>query len=242
MSMYRSVGIAILMALICNAGSALANQTYMEFTFDDKVIDQPIGVGGATVGEPSYVAAVFDAFVRSTPFETPSLEIHNASPMDNGSIWFNMPGSPAAEGTVVIIMDLWLYGSGPGWESKWTVYTSSYQDLMSLELWSDGAVRLTGAELDATIPSYPIGRIFPILIKLDMDADTYSAWTDGIQRVADEPLRLKDADFGAIWFSSTSDAAPDNRVSIDQIRVLDWMPDDVPIVETTWGRVRALYR
>ena len=237
----QSIGLAVVLLLGCVVGAALANQTYMEITFDDKAIDQPIGEGGMTVGEPDFVDSRIEAIVRSSPFATPSLEIHSTVSTGNPTIWFNYAGSGITSGLVVIIMDLWLYGSGPGWESYWTIYTPNFQNLMEFRFLSDGRIHIDGAGTDAYVPSYPIGRSFPVLIALDMDTDTFSVWMDETQYVENQPLRLEDREFGAIWFAAGASIADENRVFIDQIRVIDWM-SEVPIVETTWGRVRALYR
>jgi hypothetical protein len=240
MNLSRWMGVIILLALGSISGIASANQTLLEVTFDDKTIDQPIGAGGGAIGEPDYVAAEIEAYVRATPFDSPSLELHNTT-TDNETVWFSLPGSAVSTGLAVIIMDLWFYGSGPGWTSGWTVYTADYQSLLTMRLLDDRRIHVGAAGTYFDYNNYPIGRSFPVLIALDMDADTYSIWMDGTLQGENLPLDLTGRDFKAIWFDTGHDCDPANKVSVDQIRVLDWMPS-VPTSRTTWGRVRALYR
>lgn len=240
MNRFRSLWMILLMLLGSIAGVASANQTYLNVTFDDKTIDQPIGAGGGAVGEPDYVATEIEATVRATPFGTPSLEIHNTT-TDNETVWFTLASPPVSTGLAVIIMDLWFYGSGPGWTSGWTIYTSGNQNLLGLDLTAEGNIRVTAGGTYFDYNNYPIGRSLPVLIALDMDADTYSIWMDGTLQGENLPLNYAGKDFGAIWFNSGFECDPANKVSVDQIRVIDWMPA-VATTHTTWGRVRALYR
>jgi hypothetical protein len=78
-------------------------------------------------------------------------------------------------------------------------------------------------------------------LDLDMDSDTFSVWMDETEWVSDQPLITTGTSFGRVKLAITSGCVPENRFSVDQLRVLDWMPS-VPIAETTWGRVRAFYR
>lgn len=46
---------------------ALANETILLANFNNKPLNQPIGTGGATVGEPTSVPSAIDAIVRAAP-------------------------------------------------------------------------------------------------------------------------------------------------------------------------------
>jgi len=74
-----------------------------------------------------------------------------------------------------------------------------------------------------------------------MDTDTFSIWLDGTQAVADQPLKRTGGDFHKVILQSGFNCDPENRFSLDQIRVLDWMPP-VAAAKSSWGRIRALYR
>jgi len=108
---YEGTPTIMLIVLLLPGGGTITaspDQTYMEITFDGKTIGGPIGMGGSGIGEPFYVSEDIEAIVRGTPFDTPSLEIHNTSPTNVGLVEFRFPGSPVESGLVVIIMDLWF--------------------------------------------------------------------------------------------------------------------------------------
>jgi ethanolamine ammonia-lyase large subunit len=76
---------------------------------------------------------------------------------------------------------------------------------------------------------------------MDFDADTYSVWIDEVQWVADRPMTVSGSNFNIIQIGSGSDCAAENHFSIDQIRVVDTLPQ-IPTQRTSWGNVRALFR
>lgn len=235
------IGIMVVLLLACVAGTAAADQTYLSFTFDDKTIDQPIGTGGSALGEPSYINPNAEAIVRATPFGTPCLEIHNTNPDEYAFVYFVRDAGGVSSGIVAIIMDLWFFGSGEGWPPYCEVYSYGYQTLVGFYAMDDGKLHIQTGSGMTDGPTIPIGRPFPVLIILNMDTDTVSVWMDETEWVSDEPLRMTGVDFGRIKLALTSGCVTENRFSVDQIRVIDWIPD-VPVVETTWGRVRSLYR
>ncbi len=238
------ISVSVLSLILCLAYAlpTFADQTLMEATFDDKAIDQPIGTGGAIVGEPDYVTPEIEAIVRSAPFGTPCLEIHNTHATLNRSVWFSLPGASISSGLVVIILDIWLTGSGPGWEPYCEIYNENNQALTYFRFQADGTIAVGSGDGPIYVPSFPVGRHLPVLFAIDMDADTYSAWFDAIECVTDAPLERAGSDLKKIWFLTGSNCDPDNRYSIDKIRVIDWMPDDIAVEPVSWGQIRALYR
>jgi hypothetical protein len=223
------------------AGVALADQTYMSVTFDDKPVDQPLGTGGTAVGEATSCDSQIEAIVRATPFDTRSLEIHNTDLEANRNIYFGLPDAPVSSGLAVVIADLWFYQTGLGWTPYIEFYDSGWSDLLGIYLMSDGTIRIIDSEIAATVPSYPTGRSLPILVAMDFDADTYSVWIDEVQWVADRPMTVSGSNFNIIQIGSGSDCAAENHFSIDQIRVVDTLPQ-IPTQRTSWGNVRALFR
>jgi hypothetical protein len=233
--------LAALLTLGFSAGAATADQTYMSVTFDDKAIDQPLGQGGTSMGEASYCDPEMDAIVRAAPFATPSLELHNTDPVNNRNIYFYLPSSSVSSGLAVIVMDLWFYQTGEGWAPYLEFYTFGWVAQLKISLLTDGSIQIRDSELAATVPSCPTGRALPLLVAMDLDSDTYSVWIDQVQWVTDRPLSVPGGDFDKIQISSGYGCTPESHFSIDQIRVIDWLPP-VPTVRTTWGTVRALFR
>ena len=235
-----TIGIGVLVAL-CWFGVALADETYLEATFDDKTIDAPIGTRGPAFGEPIQVDTGIDAIVRATPFETPSLEIHNKDLAESRSVFF-ATASPESVGVATVVTDLWIYEVGPGWEFSIELETKNWKTLSIINIRADGSIQIEDTNGEAAlIPDIPTGQPLPVLFALDMDAGTYSVWVDANQVVSDRILRDVERGFMHIRVDTGSDGAEDNRLSIDQIRVIDFVPP-VATVSATWGRIRTLYR
>lgn len=235
---------AILALLVSTTGPALAEQTYMSCTFDDKPVDQALGQGGTSIGESSGYDAQMTVTVKATPFETPSIDVHNTDLSGNRNLYFNVSTVAPSSGMVVIVMDLWLYQTGPGWTPFMAFYSQNWEALLLFKLLDDGSLAFTESlfgEPIATLPSVPTGRSLPILIAMNMDTDTYSAWVDQVQVVTDHPLTTAGTNYYRVTVASGWNCAADSHFGIDQIRVVDTFTA-VPTQRTTWGRVRSLYR
>jgi hypothetical protein len=233
-----------LFLLVCATGFALAEQTYMSCTFDDKPIDQPLGQGGTATGESSGYDPQMTVMVKATPFETSSIDVHNTDLVGNRNLYFNLSSAAVSSGIVVIIMDLWFYQTGPGWAPFMEFYSENWQSLLRLEVREDGSMVFTetiGGDAVGTLPSIPTGRSLPVLIAMNMDTDTYSAWVDQVQIVNDHPLTTAGTNYFRVQVASGWNCAVDNHFGIDQIRVVDTFTA-VPTQRTTWGRVRSLFR
>jgi hypothetical protein len=76
---------------------------------------------------------------------------------------------------------------------------------------------------------------------VDLDSRTWSVWIDEVPWAAEEPLFEQIDDFERVHVSAGYGCAEGNRISIDQIRVLDRIPP-VATRSTSWGTLRALYR
>lgn len=228
--------------LLCLAFPVLAEQTYMAITFDEKAVDQPIGTGGVLIGEPTWVDSQIEAIVRATPFATPSLEIHNVDYTNPHALGFQMVTGAPSTGLVVIVTDLWFEETGFGSEPYIEIYKASWYYLTRVRFCLDGTVRITDPNGTVEGPSFPKGRATPLLVAFDMDAGTYSVWIDEAPVVADRLHGVADPDFGIILFNTGYGDDPANRFWVDQIRVIDWLPDDIASLPASWGRIRALYR
>ncbi len=235
-------GLAAFLAFLFLAPVA-SGETYLNATFDDKAIDQPIGVGGPEAGEPVYVDPALQAIVRSSPFGTRCLEIHNTDPTQHSWLGFEME-KEVSSGLVVVIMDVWFYRIGPGDEFWLYLYDDTWVNrFLGLIFDETGCIcgSTKGEEL-GVLGSFSVGRPYPIMVVLDMDAETLSIWLDGVPALMDHP---HGADAAArmqkVRWAGRMNAAPDSRMSIDQIRVIsDLVP--APAESMTWGRIRALYR
>ncbi|MBM3287361.1 MAG: hypothetical protein FJY88_08445 [Candidatus Eisenbacteria bacterium] len=241
----RSIPLAAFALPLCMVvvpWASRADQTYLSVTFDDKEIDAPLGTGGTAIGEATWIGDKVDAIVRSTPFPTPCLEVHDTDVPYPHNLGFELPTASVSTGLVVIIMDLWYEQVGESCQPYIELYPAQWQALLRIRPQNDGTITLTDLSGTAAegIPC-PTGRPLPILVAFDMDAGTYSAWLDGSQVVADRAHGNPNRNFYRVLINTSSGTDPDCRFWIDQIRVIDWMPS-VPTRATTWGTLRALFR
>jgi hypothetical protein len=242
MKPFTLVPAVVLFLFVTAVSLASANQTYMEITFDDKAIGQPIGIGGATMGEPDWVDTEIEAIVRATPFPSRSLEIHSVDYQNPHNLGFMLPSLAVSSGLVVIIMDLWFEEEGSDAEPWIDFYKSSWSYLAKLYFESGGTIRIWDANGTIDGPTFPKGSALPVLVAFDMDAGTYSVWIDETPVVVDRLHGLADPNFSHLVFNTGYEDDQANRFWIDQIRVLDWLPGNIAVEPATWGRIRALYR
>ena len=219
--------------------AAGAQVTYMDINFDDKTIDAPLGQAGTATGEATWIHSNVQATVRAAPFDTPSLEIHNTHVSETGPLEFDLPNGSVESGLVGILMDLWFYQTGPGWLPQIVLFASDWNELCRVTTESDGSMRIVDSGVAATVPGYPTGRPLRIVLLLDMDSDTYSAWVDGVQWVDNRAMKFTGRLFHKVIIQTGWDCAPENHFSVDRILVLDNLPP-VPVEPTTWGGIKAL--
>ena len=220
--------------LLCLPAPAAGDQDYMTITFDDKAIDQPIGTGGPANGEPSSIDESLSAIVRSSPFSTPCLEIANT-----GNMNFDL-AAPVTGGIVAVITDIWFY-QDVSCQYSVALRNSSNQAIASIFFWANGVGEIAAYDFIVDNVTYPTGRPTPILMVVDLDARTWSVWIDEVQWVNGQPLFEEISDFKRVLVGAGGGCPEGNRCSIDQIRILDRVPE-VPVKATSWGTLRALYR
>lgn len=233
--------VVLLLSAVCVTASR-ADQIYLEALFNDKTIDAAVGTGGASLGEPIGVS-YGDVTVRSTPFETPGLELVQTDPQYSMAAEFGfLNGAIPSTGLVVVSMDFYFEEISAGHEFQMRFYTESYManffvmQFMAgpvLQVWTDGVQ-------PETIATPPIGSVLPVLVAFDMDAQKYSVWLDGESVVTDRALTAGGGPY-RFFLGPRGTSTVGQRMWVDQIRVIDWMPE-VAVRNTTWGRVRALYR
>jgi hypothetical protein len=227
-----------------DAGRSQSEQVYLDATFDDKVIDAPIGTGGGALGEPVWVWTQCDATVRSAPCVTPCLEIMQKSSDSPGKVVFELIDTAyPISGMVVVQINLWFEQLGDGHEYDLRVFPwVTSESLLQMIFKDDGRVIIFGTGIDTqTIGTAPVGRLFPLFLAFDLDARTYSIWLDEANLVANQPLGFTQEVLRQIWIGPDQSPVVGSRMWVDRIRVTDWMPS-VPVLETTWGMVRAQFR
>jgi hypothetical protein len=216
---------AALLLLLGSLSPCIAEQTYMECTFDDKAINQPIGTGGPEVGEPTWIEPNISAIVRATPFATPSLELHSTA-FAGGNVGFELP-QQVTSGLVVVSMDLWLLAPVPDGRYTIAISNQAWESLTDLGFDEEGRFGIAdAASTAATVEPYPAERPLAIVLAYDLDAGRYSVWVDGVRLVRDRALSAAPG-FRRVVVSLGPDIEPLNSLRIDRIVVTDFISPDL---------------
>jgi hypothetical protein len=210
--------------MVVSAPSAIYGQVLLQADFDDKTIDAPIGTGGAAVGEPDQVFYV-TAIVRDTPMVSPSLEIQDSDDFYTGWVNFNfLADAEVYAGFVSIAADIWIM-SMENFNLGVRESGSAACFFFDLEFHEDGKVKARDSmgfvNLDS---SYPTGRVIPIEIVFDMDADTYDLNYDGSLVLEDRAHGENGGcGVGSVAFGNLDDADYDGTYYVDNIEVVTYL-------------------
>jgi hypothetical protein len=217
---------------------------YLDADFNDKTVDQQIGTGGGSVGEPMWIDNTAGGYVRSGPFPTPSLEIQDGDAAGWVNIWFKLVDDAVVEsGTVVVRFSLWISeAAGTGGRVVTVRPGTGGFILAELRFNDDLSVRLADQDgVVGVIGQYEMNRAFPVALAFDMTAHTYDVWLDGQLVRDDEPVAATDENLGVVIFSAGPDDDLLGQYYIDGLFVTD-DPDAVPVQPCTWGKIRTLFR
>lgn len=163
--------------------SAAASIVLLDAHFDDKQPDQPIGTGGAALGEPIFVHGPLDAIVRKEPGSDDNQELElSAGPGTSAlSARFEFLDSAEITDGVVQVRAEVILGTAESFRSVQFYVReqgSNAQSFASLLLSDSGGLVLTGAGIDM--------QVWPGLVRLedrnqielvfDMDEGRYWLW------------------------------------------------------------------
>lgn len=243
------IAITLLMSLFF-AGAVDAEQIYLWADFNNKTPDQPIGTGGASVGEPVAVQTEgISATVRTGPMESPSLEIQDASSDDGGPSFARfdlLGGAELASGTVVVAADLWFETVADAADCTLRIYeqgTTEQHRFGELVFTAAGSVYFHYGDASSAgeIGQVAAGRRYRVILAFDMDTRTVDIWLDGSRVVQGLALGVTEEGIGSIFVGAPGDPDESGRFYIDALTVTDYLLV-VPTEDATWGRIRAVYR
>ena len=226
------------------ATQAVAGVTYLQANFDDKPLDQPIGEGGPTVGEPVEADSPYlTTAVRDAPMPTPSLELTDISDCCAGYVRFGfLDEAEITTGTLVLSADLWIpvtpdeSGCSIGLRER----ESSAFNFADLHFSADGILWCgdDGGSL-GQVGTYSAGVVIHVLIEFNLDAGTYDVRVDDQLLVDDQPHDVVGVGVGSVLISCTHDPNTGDSYCFDNIFVGDF--DPTPVAPPSWGNVKARF-
>jgi hypothetical protein len=225
---------------------ACADTVLLSANFEGKPVDQPIGTGGPTVGEPVYVGSQIVATIRSAPLPTSCLEISDNDDSAAGYVGFEfLDTGEAAFATVIIMATLWFTEEGMG--DYYTFGVVGENGLVprphvSLLFVNGSRIHVadtTGYETD--VGSFTIGRPVALLMVLDLVSGTYDLWVDDVLLLDKRPHAFSEQGIDLLTVGCGHDPDLSGGVYVDDVTVVATLP---PVVaeSTVWGAVKALYR
>lgn len=226
---FRTVlGLALLAVAPALSAGGGSPQMLLLAEFDEQPLDQPIGTGGAAMGQPVNISTNIAAVVRAMPMSSQSLELTWTEPRTWSEVirfhWLD--NLDITSGTVEIVMDV-----HPGPLSQYLIRlrepTTATRNFGELRLTSGGRIWVADATGDVQIAFWQPDTPFSVLWTYDMDAGTFDVAIDGIMLVDDRPHGVAPGmGLGSILVGFGSSSAPDSRLSVDNI-VVTHTPSDM---------------
>jgi hypothetical protein len=242
--LYRPMLVLVLGCLMC-PGLSRAETIYLDADFDSKTPNEPIGSGGAAVGEPFYLDGFAGGYIREFAPPNRVLEIQDGSTSAYCNIWFSfVDGVELDSGILVVTFTIEFYETGGGSSHRVTIREGSGGgfEFAVLDFREDYAIELSDHDgVVGVIGYYNMSVRSPIAIAFDLTAGTYDVWLDGQEVRSDEPITTSGEKLGYIVFSTGPDEDLEGRYFIDDLFVTD-NPNAVPVEDCTWGRVKGLFR
>ncbi len=191
--------------------------------FENQPPGQPIGTGGAALGQPDQVSALVDAIVRDVPMASRSLEITwDAAPSTASGVRFGLLGGVEARANLLsITLDLHAHVA-----SRYYVFireaTTAARSFGGLHLTQDGVLALldaSGSQLVAHDLGF--GQTRRLRWDYDLDARTYDFSLDGERLVEGRPHGVPDngRGIGSVRVELDWNTPADTALSIDNLRV-----------------------
>lgn len=223
--------VATVLILACWSMAASAQVTLLAADFNDKALDQPIGTGGAVVGEPAQIESTLSAIVRNDVMPGKSLAIdwlnHGTSA---GSVRFQwIDGIEVSHGQVTIAFTL-TPSAGGGYHAYLRESELSRQGFGTLRftssgtVWSDdkaGSILLNGITWSPN-ESYLVEWVH------DLDAATHDLSINGTPYFQGRAhgVDMSGDGLGALVIGISTSSDPASRLDVDDILVT-WSGDAV---------------
>jgi hypothetical protein len=231
-----------LLALLLSTPALAGTTVLLDCDFDSEPLDTEIGIGGAAVGQP--YSSTAPAFVRDTPFATPSLEIGDDSPNSAQSVRFEfLNGWSLSTGVLTFSMNLWFDTPGQYTNLYIREHMWAAQSFMNLRFNGSGGVQYSyaGSGGAPTVGTFLFHAVQPLTIVFDLDAETVSATLDGTPLLTDEPFGGVPLGIGSLLLGMDADVDSLGTVSIDDLLVTS-TNDPNPVDAASWGRIKAGWR
>lgn len=211
----------ILVSALVFSFSSVTAQVLLDADFDDKSIDTPIGLGGAEVGEPTYLSSV-SAMVRDSPMASSALEFQDIVTSGTGFARFDfLDLAEVTSGVVRITCELW-FAEFEDFTFDIRESGSASRTFATLKFQSSSTIRWGDFDTPGNNPigTYEIGRPLQLRFEYDMDAGTYELELDGELLLEDETHGITDRGVGSVSMGCDNDADLLGALYVDNLYVV----------------------
>lgn len=201
----------------------LAEETILLADFSNKPLNQPIGTGGASAGEPHQVSAIIDAVVRAAPAGGRELELSKAPSGGTASVRFHfLDNEEVSSGQLRFDLAIRLGGA-----DDFGVFSLLLREpfnaaltFLNMDVFNDGDVQIrrSGFPVVRFSEAASLSRINRFRLLYDLDEKTISLCLNGGLLVLDLDAGI-DTERGVGSLLFTLPAAGETRLWIDAIKV-----------------------
>jgi hypothetical protein len=188
--------------------------------FNSEPLDQQIGTGGPTLGEPVEITNGLSAIVRGAPRPSPALELSQTLQGSARSVRFEfLNDEEVTHGDLVIRLTL-----RPEAFDYYNVYvrerTNSAQSFLSMHLYPDGNIYVYDeAGYAGIVGSYTIAADHVFVLKYHMDLGTYDVEMDSLPLITGRSHGVIGNGVGALVVGVGDIAALTSLLYVDRIHV-----------------------
>lgn len=207
------------------AGSSSGELILLDANFDDKPLDEPIGTGGAALGEPSTIGFNLSAIVRQDPVleENNQLELESSGPTAQVVRFEFLGDREVLCGSVVISLELVLGSSNEF--SQMTVAVreqgGAAESFATVIATNDGLLFVTDKNGQAlsTPEGVTLNATNSMIFAYDMNAGTYSLWVNEVLQLENREHGVTGRGIGSVSVGHSSLASPQKVGRMDSLLV-----------------------
>jgi len=228
-------------ATVSGGISGSEGTVWLDANFDDKPIGEPIGTGGAEVGEPVTVASFDSTIVDESPFSSPSLRLQEQSPGVAGILVFELLDENVIRSGIVTIEAELQFNQA----SRAIQYFNIAYSLFELLFHNTGEIQYQDTDTDdwQTIGTYENNKKISLKWVFDLNdddgdgyANPYDLYIDGVPLLKDEShaFWLGTTGVHSLRFSTNGGDGVLSDISLDNIKVTQ---SEKPLLDrgVTWS-------
>lgn len=194
----------------------------LDADFDDKPIGQPIGVGGAEVGEPATISNGLVTTIIDPAVGNPILRLQNTTMGAARAMrWELLDNLEVESGLIAFDVDI-EFAMRDNYQVLIREASGSGSSFATFRFFSAGNITLTDSNGAASLPpfSYNAGQTYRLRLIYDVGAGTYSVFIDDTELVADRAHGVSTGrGLGSIIFAFQSNASAAAEFTIDALQV-----------------------